>query len=144
MVDQRIELCDEQHFRRRIVYSFITGDFVTLQLERFVAVLAALTGTGPLASAYFRHHGVSVEVQSGSISLAGNAGLLPVLREMTRLFSDAKYLDAHMYASAKLSWMQSLQELHAWPVSWRVLPLMNRLLAAALGCTNSSYCFHCV
>ena len=110
-------MCDEQHFRRRIVYFFITRDFTMVELESFVAVLAASTGTAPSASTYFRHYGVSVEVQSGGISFAGNAKLRLVMRKMKRSFSDEKYLDAHTYASAKLSRMQSLQRLHAWPVS---------------------------
>ena len=47
VVEQRIEFCDEQHFKRLIVYCFITGDFAMVELESFVAVFAASTGTAP-------------------------------------------------------------------------------------------------
>ena len=77
VVEQHIEPCDAQNFRRCIVYCFITGDFTLAELESSVAVIAASTGTAPLASAYFRHYDMRVEVRSGGISLAGNAEVLP-------------------------------------------------------------------
>ena len=64
VVEQCIELCDEQNFRRRVVYCFITGNFAVDELESFVAVLAASAGAAPSASAYFCNYNVSVEVQS--------------------------------------------------------------------------------
>ena len=114
VVEQHIEPCDAQNFRRCIVYCFITGDFTLAELESSVAVIAASTGTAPLASAYFRHYDMRVEVRSGGISVAGNAELPSVLHEMARSLSDATYLDAHTHASTKLSW--SL---------WAVLPLIS-------------------
>ena len=64
-----------------------------------------------MASAYFRHYSVRADVQSRYILFAGNADLLPVLREMARSFSNAKCLDAHVCASqAELH--EYLQELH--------------------------------